>query len=409
MGKMNVTVTQTMGSQIIERKVQDVVIRPLNLGERQMLDANDAQTSVLTDNMTLTDLSSVIQFVDPGGSNRNVALPTPDEDNHGFYIRNIGDNGEILTVKSGATVVGYVGNGAIGLFLSDKTEWVAAYLGSATTNMDVQGRLTLETGVAISTADQSAKATLYFTPYKGNRISLYNGSAWVENTFTELSLSLAALSDATNYDVFIYNNNGTLTLSATAWTNATTRATALVSQDGILVKSGATTYRYLGTIRTSAAGQTSDTLLKRFVWNYYNRVERLLFIHDTTSSWTYNDTDWRKYNNSAANAVGMVIGVNEEPVLLQFSANAIPTSPAYASVGIGLDSVSAYSTLGSVATISPAGLIQLIARFYNFVGVGYHYLQLLERSRDTTNTTFYGQNTTVTSEAQSSASGYVRG
>ncbi len=41
-----------------------------------------------------------------------------------------------------------------------------------------EGRLTLTSGSPVVSGDQTAKTTVYFTPYKGNRISLYNGSGW---------------------------------------------------------------------------------------------------------------------------------------------------------------------------------------------------------------------------------------
>ena len=148
-----------------------------------------------------------------------------------------------------------------------------------------QGRLTLESGVAVSTSNQTAKTTLYFTPYNGNQIALYNGSAWIMRSFTETSLSLSGYTADTNYDIWAYDNAGTLALASTAWTNATTRATALALQNGVYVKSGDATRRYLGTIRTTAtAGQSEDSASKRFVWNYYNRIQTQNNTRDTPLS-----------------------------------------------------------------------------------------------------------------------------
>ena len=50
-------------------------------------------------------------------------------------------------------------------------------------------RLTLETGVPVSTTNQSAKTTLYAALYKGNSIGLYNGSAWNIRTPCGVTLS----------------------------------------------------------------------------------------------------------------------------------------------------------------------------------------------------------------------------
>ena len=141
----------------------------------------------------------------------------------------------------------------------------------------VNGRLTLESGAPVSSADQSGKTTLYYTPYKGNLIALYDGSKWNALVFEELSLSLAGLTANKNYDIWAYDNSGTVTLEALVWTNDSTRATALAYQDGVMVKSGAATRRYLGTIRiNSSGGQCEDTAVIRGVWNLYNQEPRQL-------------------------------------------------------------------------------------------------------------------------------------
>src|SRR6185436_20201338 len=125
-----------------------------------------------------------------------------------------------------------------------------------------EGRLTLTTGVPVTTSDVTAAPTLYFTPYMGSRVGTYSGSAWSVSTFTEKSITLASLTASLPYDVFIVDS--TLALELLAWTNTTTRATALTLQDGIEVKSGATTRRYLGTICiTASTGQCEESVSKR--------------------------------------------------------------------------------------------------------------------------------------------------
>src|SRR5437899_2723242 len=174
------------------------------------------------------------------------------------------------------------------------------------------GRMTLTTATGVTTADVTAATTVYFTPYKGNRIALYDGSNWNLYTFSEISLALGSDAANTNYDLFAYNSSGTVTLERLAWTNDTTRATALALQDGIYVKSGTTTRRYLGTYRTAgSAGQTEESAAKRFVWNYYNRVQRALVVRDATATWTYTTATYRQANASSANQVAVVVGVNE--------------------------------------------------------------------------------------------------
>ena len=193
---------------------------------------------------------------------------------------------------------------------ADGVTWEFATLPAAAAVVkDVcNGRLTLETAVPVSTTDQSAKTTLYFTPFKGNQIGLYSGSAWNVRTFAELSLSLAAYTASKPYDIFAYDNAGTVTLESLVWTNPTTRATALTLQDGVLVKTGATTRRYIGTIYVNASGgQTDDTAAIRSVFNYYNRVPRQLAKHDSTASWS-TGTSWQSARAQASNAVTVLAG-----------------------------------------------------------------------------------------------------
>lgn len=184
------------------------------------------------------------------------------------------------------------------------------------------GRLTLTTATPVTTADVSAAGTLYFTPYSAafgcGQVGLYDGSTgWDVLNFTELSLNISAYTASKPYDIWIYNNSGTAALDSTVWTNSTTRATALAVQDGVYVKTGATTRRYLGTIYiNSSGGQTDDSVAKRNVWNYYNRVVRNLYAYEATSH-AYGTGAWRLWNNSTTNNNREItIGVAENAVTI---------------------------------------------------------------------------------------------
>ena len=171
-----------------------------------------------------------------------------------------------------------------------------------------EGRLTLTSGTPVTTADVTNATSIYFSPFRGNRIALYDGSSsWNMRTFSELTLALGTLTANLPYDIFAYDNSGTVALrSAVAWTNTTTRATALTTQNGCLVKTGATTDRYLGTFYTSSTTQTQDSATQRFLWNYYNRVRKPMSCTDGTDSWTYTTTTWRQANNSTTVGTSMV-------------------------------------------------------------------------------------------------------
>jgi len=245
----------------------------------------------------------------------------------------------------------------------------------------VNGRLTLQSGVAVSTTDQTAKTTIYFTPYQGNRIALFDGSAWAGISFTELSLALGTLVIDKNYDVFVWNNAGTLTLElGAAWTSDIARADAISLQDGVYVKSGATTRRYLGTFRTTTATTTEDSLLKRFVWNRANSMGRDVYFTDAVMH-TY-DGAVRMWANSPDSRIQFVSGLAEEVIGINVSAEMTAATAGYFIIaGIGLDGLTPYRTLETYVQSNASGLsTKSSATEAMAPQLGYHALNLLQRT-----------------------------
>jgi hypothetical protein len=252
----------------------------------------------------------------------------------------------------------------------------------------------------VTTSDVTAAETLYFAPYKGNRIALYDGTNYVMRTFTELSIDVP---DATNmYDVFAYDNAGTVTLELTAWTNDTTRATALTTQNGVLVKTGALTRRYLGSFYSTTAGngQIEDSVANRYLWNYYNRVLRPLRVLEGTDSWNYTTQTIRQANGSTANQLNFCVGYSEDSVSAEIQARLQNTSANVGiQIGVGLDSTTAFSATGlwtGTTTLLANNPQQIIATWKGFPGVGKHYLSWLEYSNASGTTTWYGDATGAT-------------
>ncbi len=269
------------------------------------------------------------------------------------------------------------------LWDQDLDQWIPGNPRGIIDNSIAQGRLTLESGNPIPTTDQLNKTTIYFTPYIGNRIALYDGSEWEIHTFSEVSLPVPVTTSNTNFDIFIYDNSGTLTLEAVTWASDTTRSVELVRQDGVLVRNGAATRRYLGTIRsTETAGQTEDSARRRLVWNMYNRVHRQLFRQESTTFWYYGTTTWRYSNNSSLNRLEWVLGLNENPVWAMFSEEIIcGGSMVRAQIGLGLDWVSGppaiQSFVGNYLTSGNTAFTPSV-HYNGYSGIGYHYLAALE-------------------------------
>jgi hypothetical protein len=250
--------------------------------------------------------------------------------------------------------------------------------------IDVQQfRLTLTSGLPVTSSDVTGATTIYCTPYRGNKIALYDGTKWVVRSSAEFSLALGTLTSGRPYDVFCYDNAGVPTLEFTSWTNATSRATALTYQDGILVKSGALTRRYLGTFYTASTTTTEDTSTKRYLWNYYNRALRPMIKTDATANWNYTTPTYRQARADVTNQLDFVIGVQEDAIVAQVHALcAVGSTASYAVSAIGLDSTTAVTGLvGASAGGANAGQYNSnTASWRGFSGIGKHYLAWLEYS-----------------------------
>lgn len=255
-------------------------------------------------------------------------------------------------------------------------------------------RLTLTSGTPVTTTDVTAATSVYVTPYNGNIITLYDGAIWVPVKFTEVTLSLSGFTADKNYDIWGRVSSGALAVDSTVWTNDTTRATAITTQDGIDVKSGDTTRRLLGTIRiTGTTGQTEDSQAKRFVSNRYNDVTRFMKVNDATATWTYSTAAWRQSNGSTANQLDYVCCIARpvQAIACSTVANSV-ASGINVATGIGVDSVPAASNavisqLGSFQTTQGASLL---AYYAGTPGVGRHYLTWLEYGAGANTQTWQG-------------------
>lgn len=303
-------------------------------------------------------------------------------------------NGTSAVAVAGAGTSGQVltSNGASAPTFQDATAGFARGL--------TCGRLSLTSGTAVTVSDVTAATTLYYALYQGNQVGLYTGSAWQAFTIAELSIAVPATTNQM-YDVFVDYNAGTPALSLTAWTNDTTRATALTTQDGVLVLTGSTGKRFVGCMRTTGvSGQTEDSFAKRFVWNAYHRQLRAMRVTDATNSWNYTTNSFQQANASTANQVAFVIGLAEVEFIASVTGYALNSggSLEYA-VAIGVDSATTPTAnqIGmyqfNASSVAP---LQVRAELRTYPAVGYHFAAWLERSVTTTGTTaWYGDNNTT--------------
>ena len=88
--------------------------------------AGYVNTETLTGDLVLDDSDFPIQFIDPGGSARDIDLPAESVDNHAFYIVNRADAAETITVKNDAgTTIALLERYDAVLFVSNGIAWVA--------------------------------------------------------------------------------------------------------------------------------------------------------------------------------------------------------------------------------------------------------------------------------------------
>lgn len=240
-------------------------------------------------------------------------------------------------------------------------------------------RLTTESGVAVSTSDRTAQSTIYATPYGCDKMSIYSGlgNEWETVRSPEFSLALSSLTSGKNYDVFAYKCALALCLElSAAWTNDTTRADALATQNGRQIKNADKTRLFIGTIRTTGTTTTEDSKTKRFVFNYYNRERRHLLKADTTDN-SYGSTTDRYYNNDSSNKYEFVLGA-ARTYIANVHGNLDEGGGRIASVidwttGSPTDGVDPQQYVSSSNDDLALGMPRV-------VGIGYHYEALIQAS-----------------------------
>lgn len=217
------------------------------------------------------------------------------------------------------------------------------------------GRLTLESGVPVSTTDQTAKTSIYYTPFVNNVVPLWDGYKWRPIEFSETTLALGTLTSGKPYDVFGYLSGGALALELLAWTDDSTRATAVTIQDGRYCKSGDKTRLLLGTFYTTSTTTTADSESYRYLSNVYNQVCKRL-VNSSTSSHTYTTGSWREWNGGT--------GINKCNFVSALPLNTVPCS-----LNVNMQ-ISAAGTVGyaNIDYDSTTGTNRLITNLEAYLG-----------------------------------------
>lgn len=235
------------------------------------------------------------------------------------------------------------------------------------------GRLTLTSGDPDKNGDDTNKSAIYYCPYMGETVSLFDGDVWNLYTFSELTLDISSgYATDTIHDIFIYDNSGTLTLEALAWSGTSTRATDIVRQNGALVKDGDRTKKYVGTFRTNSSAKTNDDSNRRYLWNEYHKVYKSMKSSLATTG-AYTTSTWRPVaNNTTVGSTRLAMVMGGRTLidgLSNYHAQGMYT-------GVGVDSITTPQELSG--TNAASANVNTISAFHKTVEPGYHFLQQLE-------------------------------
>jgi hypothetical protein len=257
------------------------------------------------------------------------------------------------------------------------------------------GRLYLTSGSAY--ADGGATGTLYFGPATGNQITLYNGTAEVTQTFSQVSLAVGGLTASSVYDIYCKSaSSTTVTLSDVVWSGINTPPTR-GTQDGRLTKNGDATSLLVGVIYLNAGSQVTDNTSTRGVSNLYNPVPRALYCTDNTGGgWTYSTSTCRAANANTTDGVGRVSFVSalgNNSVAADSFCTLGEGGSFNGAIGIGLNSITAFNTV--VAAGGAAATNSLACSYAASSLVGYNYIQRLEQAYGGTSVSYSNVGTIV--------------
>lgn len=281
------------------------------------------------------------------------------------------------------------------------------------------GRLTISTGVTVITTTLTGGNQIFYTPYVHNFVPIYDGTQFIQTPFTELNNLItdttknpAAVVANSNYDLFVWNDAGTIRLGrGPVWTSDVARSagTALVAVNGTLLNAvsitngpGAQRGTYVGTIRTNATPLIdfqfggASTPGSFGLWNYYNRVNLYSECFDNTATWTYSTATTRALNASNNNRFSFIIGVQEEAVNVAQSIGVqlAAVNGTFYRTGFALDATNTQNKCAHTTNNAASSLFvyHSLQHVYNPSSVfGWHFIQSTELADGTNICTPNGQ------------------
>lgn len=275
-------------------------------------------------------------------------------------------------------------------------------------------RLSLDPNTPVPTSNRTGSfaSSLYLHPYNGNLFSLYNTvlNKWDSFHLTGVaSAPLAGLAADTNYDIYLYGNgSGSASLEFVAWTNNNPAGAPPVRafRDNVIVKPGSADRRFVGCLRTVAAGQSEQSFMgysnggfhaKQYLWNAQSKILTMssgfdLEQYTVTGPAPGGDTSFRRVNASTASnggknnrfsfIAGDTTGVDIVGQVYPYYAGSVTQIITHCVFGINEETDPYTLTVGNYSQLlGETRGSQAICRahFKGNFNAGYHYAQLFER------------------------------
>jgi hypothetical protein len=286
-------------------------------------------------------------------------------------------------------------------------------------------RLTLSSGVALTTSDIAGATAIYLTPAGGSVLPIYDGTKWHGYFSGEVSIALDPTSGHTGYhaagstfDCFAIDNGGTIQLATgPAWATVSSRGTgsgttelenfggrwvnknALVnarfgSASGNTVAVAARCATYVGSFFATAAGQATDTRQSRLLYNACLPAKRSLFRIEPTANWSYGSAAYRVANGNLSNFVQFLVGLVGPTVDLQYSTlvqAGAANVQVQISIGIGVPTPDLEQSLATISAAS-AFLPMKLSKTHTPAGLGPITYYMLESGGGTGAQSWSGSN-----------------
>lgn len=296
---------------------------------------------------------------------------------------------------------------------------------SGSLNLAPQGRLTLSSGQAVMTGDVTGATAVYYAPYTGTFVPIYNGVNVQMYKFATDQIGLTLpLSSGTHtgghlYDVFVFSVGGVITLgTGPQWTNTTTRSVSPHFFQGLWTNPSSMTVSYGSPIATyscpqdqctyvgtvyittdghtcmqfqpaAAAGGVSTCGTGAFagLWNAYNRVPAHIRIKDSNGPWNAASINWEAADigytgSNYNNRINFVDGQQVEPAHVTLDENNQSNGSSSTKPLIGVQFDSTASTPGpDIACKQQANqIINVGCEAFNTPLLGLHYAQAMEQA-----------------------------